>query len=119
MNLQNILKVINTSIKSPAVSNGGYSIDVFAPQDLFLIPNAHISIKSGFALNLPEPLVGLLATKVNLKDQFMVTTGQLIYPNDDVELNINLKYIGLSEIFIHKDEPLFQIVILNGVKFND
>lgn len=118
MDLQNILKVINTSIKSPAVSNGGYSIDVYSPQDLYLIPNAHISIKSGFALNLPEPLVGLLATKANLKDQFMVTTGQLIYPNDDVELNINLKYIGLSTIHIRKDDPLFQITILNGIKLN-
>lgn len=119
MNLQNILKVINTSIKSPVVSNGGYSLDVFAPTELYLIPNAHISIKSGFSLNLPEPLVGLLATKVNLQDQFMVTTGQLIYPNDDVELTINLKYIGLNTTYVRKDDPLFQITILTGNKLND
>ena len=119
MNLQNILKVINTSIKSPVVSNGGYSLDVFAPTELYLIPNAHISIKSGFSLNLPEPLVGLLATKVNLRDQFMVTTGQLIYPNDDVELTINLKYIGLNTICVRKDDPLFQITILTENKLND
>lgn len=119
MDLQNILKVIDTSIKVPTVSNSGYSINVYSPKDLYLIPNAHFSIKSGFALNLPEPLIGVLTSKAKLREQFMVTTGQLIYPDDDVELNINLKYIGLSSILIKKDEPLFQITLLNGIKLND
>lgn len=116
MKLDDILLAFSNQIRYPEISNDGYSIDVFAPRDLFLKPGSQYSIDAGFGLNIPEPYIGLLTTKANIRDEFLFTKGQIIHPNYDKELSINMKYIGLDNLFIKKDEPLFQIVLVQSLK---
>lgn len=118
MKLDDILSLVDTTIETPVISNNGFSINVFAPKDLYLKPGAHVNISSGFILNLPPPLVGFLTTRALVKDDFIFTKGQIIHPSHDKELSINVKYIGHDVAFIKKGEPLFQIILLNAIQLN-
>lgn len=116
MNLNSILTVINTSIKHPVISNNGYALDVFAPKDLFLIPGCYFSIHSGFILNIPEPYLGFMTNRLNAQNDLSFTAGEIVHPLYDKEITIHMKYTGLSNILIKKDEPLCQIILMTGLK---
>lgn len=117
MIIKNFIQV-TSDVREPTVGNNGYSLDVYAPQDIYLKPGAYLDVPAGFILNLPEPYIGLLAPKTHLTDKFEVTSGQVIHPGYSKEIKITLKYSKLSESFIKKGEPLFQIVVVHGVNLN-
>lgn len=118
MNLNSILTVINTSIKHPVISNNGYALDVFTPKDLYLIPGCYFSVNSGFILNIPEPYIGFLTNRLKAQNNVSFTAGQIVHPNHNEEIIIRMKYTGLSELLIKKDEPLCQIVLMTGLKLS-
>lgn len=106
--------LIYKDIKPPQIANNGYSLDVFSPFDMYLIPNSHIRINIGFGLNLPEGVLGFITPKAHLDIPFSMPSGLIIFPKDINELTAYLKYQGLSEVTIHKGDPLFQITLITS-----
>lgn len=117
MNIKNYI-TLTTDVKEPTVGNNGYSLDIYSPVDLYLNPGAHIDINSGFILNLPDNIFGVLAPKVHLSDKFEVTSGQIIHPGHDKEIKLTLKYSKSSISYLKAGEPLLQIVFLHGIKLD-
>lgn len=115
LHLEHALTIFKDNIKKPEVCNGGYTLDVFSPQDFYLKPGCHVKIKAGFGLNLPHGVTGIIAPKNSAQLAFSVSPGYTITPGFQKELDINLIYNGLNEEVIKKDDPLCQIVFVLGV----
>lgn len=111
LTLKDILKVYlsESEFKLPVISNAGWSLDVFSPKDIYVIPEANVQLLAGFGLDLPYGIGGLISPKRSAP-HFSVSPGQLIHPQDDCQLQINLIYHGRSETVIKAGEPLCQIV---------
>lgn len=108
LKLSNILTMYK-DIKAPTIENNGWALDVYSPEDFELRPDCNIKIKAGFGLNLPSGIGGLISPK-NAAIHFSVSPGQLIHPEFDGELTINLVYKGRSTEMIRKGDPLCQVV---------
>lgn len=114
----NILSYVNLigDVKSPEVSNGGYSLDIFSPLDFSMPVKTYAKFKSSFIIDLPENLIGLLSTKAHSSNQLLITSGSVIYPGYKNELQIEIQNVGSGLIEIRKDDPLLQITFLQGTK---
>lgn len=113
LSLKSILTKHKDDLKLPTVSNGGWALDVYSPENFLLTPGCNIKLPAGFGLKLPRGIAGIISPKNSSLSHFSVSPGQLIHPEFDRELTINLIYHGRSTENISAGDPLCQIVLFN------
>lgn len=104
--------------KDPTISNSGYSLDFYSPDTFYLIPDAFIELPLGFGINIPFGYVGLMTSKAKNSIKLSVGPGQIIYPQYEKQLVINLIYIGRTEERVCKGDPLFQVTLIQSGVFS-
>lgn len=119
LSLKEILTSYTDSLKPPSVSNGGWALDVYSPISFLLTPGCNIKLPAGFGLKLPPGIGGLISPKNSSLSHFSVSPGQLIHPEFEGQLTINLIYHGRTQETIKKGDPLCQIVFFNTPRIDD
>lgn len=117
LSLKQNLHIFNQDIKHPTIGNNGWSLDVYSPKSFELRPDCHITVNSGFGLILPPGMIGLITPKASSHYHFSVSPGQVIHPEFDGELVLNLTYHGRSNEIVREGDPLCQILLLNAFRF--
>jgi len=111
LSLKEILTSYTDSLKPPSVSNGGWALDVYSPISFLLTPGCNIKLPAGFG--------GLISPQNSSLSHFSVSPGQLIHPEFEGQLTINLIYHGRTQETIKKGDPLCQIVFFNTPRIDD
>ena len=119
LSLKEMLTIYKGDLKAPSISNGGWALDIFSPTSFLLTPGCNIKVPAGFGLKLPQGIGGIISPKNSSLSHFSVSPGQLIHPEFDKELTINLIYHGRSQESINKGDPLCQIVLYNTFQIGE
>lgn len=115
MNIFDYLEVVG-DVKKPTISNNGYGLDIYSPVDVSMTVGSYAKFKSSFIIKLDEPYIGILSTKARMSEQLLLTSGQIIYPNETKELEIEVQNVGSSTIEFRKGDPILQIIFISGIK---
>lgn len=111
LSLKSILSIKDDSVKPPSIANNGWALDVYSPTSFLLTPGCHIRLPAGFGLTLPHGVAGIISPKNSTPAHFSVSPGQLIHPEFQDELTINMIYHGRTQEKINEGDPLCQIVL--------